>query len=63
MIIAQDDRCAVCEKKKDIYCVDHDHITGKIRGLLCRKCNVGLGMFEDNTEVLANAVRYLMRTK
>lgn len=39
--------------------VDHDHITGKIRGLLCNSCNVGLGCFEDSIEYLESAIEYL----
>lgn len=54
--------CAIC--RIDITakpCVDHDHTTGKVRGLLCRKCNSGLGMFQDSPEFLARATEYLQR--
>ncbi len=39
--------------------VDHDHVTGKIRGLLCHYCNVGIGNFRENQESLAAAIEYL----
>lgn len=52
--------CAICgENKTEILCVDHDHKTGVIRGVLCKKCNLGLGMFRDNPEYLATAIEYL----
>lgn len=43
--------------------VDHDHITGEIRGLLCHNCNLGLGNFKDNIQYLINAVDYLKLKK
>jgi len=43
--------------------VDHNHVTGKIRGLLCSTCNVGLGMFKDDTNLLHSAINYLNRNK
>jgi hypothetical protein len=40
-------------------CVDHDHNTGKVRGLLCLNCNMVLGLVYDNTQTLLNLVAYL----
>jgi hypothetical protein len=42
----QDGKCKICNKIMDKVYVDHDHITGNYRGLLCRKCNCGLGYYE-----------------
>ena len=63
MLNAQNGVCAVCGRtnKGKALCVDHDHVTGKIRGLLCHKCNLALGMAEDNLETLKNLVIYLLR--
>jgi hypothetical protein len=43
--------------------VDHDHTTGKIRNLLCRSCNLGIGNFLDNKELLKEAINYLDKFK
>ena len=55
--------CAICKKHqsefKKALDIDHNHTTGKIRGLLCMKCNRGLGYFDDNTNKLDNASSYL----
>lgn len=51
-------RCEICERT-DRLCVDHDHATGKARGILCSQCNRGLGYFKDNKKSLARAVQYL----
>lgn len=54
--------CAICGKEltdsKDCH-VDHCHITGKIRGLLCSNCNHGLGVFKENLTILTDAIKYL----
>lgn len=61
--IKQNNSCAICNKSQDILiktmAVDHDHNTGKVRGLLCDSCNLGLGKFQDNIEILENALKYM----
>jgi hypothetical protein len=56
-------KCAICGKHqtklKQALCVDHDHITNIVRGLLCSNCNTGIGMLEDNVQLLTNAIDYL----
>ena len=61
---SQGGRCAICKTddpkgRHGVFAVDHCHKSGKIRGLLCNKCNVGLGSFRDNIESLLNAIDYL----
>ena len=59
----QNNCCAICDSHvsviKGSLCVDHCHSTGRVRGLLCRHCNLGLGHFKDNTGFLNQAVSYL----
>lgn len=55
-------RCLICGEKMGpsvALQVDHDHETGQIRGLLCRACNLGLGMFRDNQILMRRAIEYL----
>lgn len=63
---AQDGVCAICKsvaKNKDgsprELCLDHDHETGTIRGMLCQHCNAGLGQFKDSPYLLEKAILYL----
>lgn len=72
MFEEQDGKCAVCRtddpklpmgRGSKRLCIDHDHATGKVRGLLCSPCNTGLGHFGDNTETMAAAIRYLLRAR
>ncbi len=52
--------CAICQNPSSRrLAIDHCHVTGKTRALLCNTCNAGLGMFKDNTELLEKAVAYL----
>jgi ATP-dependent Lon protease len=57
----QFNKCGICEKDlmDEKKCIDHDHITGKIRGILCDYCNKGLGMLWDTHSSLLKAVKYL----
>jgi len=60
MVKSQKGRCAICgDPPKTNLAVDHDHTTGKIRGLLCTNCNLGMGHFRDDVDRLRIAVRYL----
>lgn len=63
----QGGKCAICgavkpdAKHKGVahFCVDHDHVTGKVRGLLCSSCNTGIGKLQDSPEMLRKAIAYL----
>jgi len=58
----QNNLCLLCgkpNKSSRSLAIDHCHKTGRIRGLLCSKCNIGLGMFEDNIKLLKKAIIYL----
>ena len=71
MLRAQNGVCAVCNKdepsvhgrtgKKFQLSVDHCHATGRVRGLLCQKCNRAIGLMGDNVDLLKRAIDYLER--
>ena len=66
MLAKQDHRCAVCGTddpggKHKIFNVDHCHSTGKVRALLCRNCNMLLGMAKDRPEYLTQLIAYLVK--
>jgi len=61
MLEAQDGRCAICRRESEKpLCVDHNHETGKVRGLLCWHCNIALGKLQDDPEVVRAALNYLI---
>ena len=54
--------CAICyggPNGRGRFHIDHDHATGKFRGLLCHSCNVGIGSLRDSVTILESAIRYL----
>lgn len=56
--------CAICGKElHDVFMVDHSHKHGDVRGLLCRQCNVMLGMAHDDEGVLLRAAKYIKKTE
>jgi hypothetical protein len=59
MLRSQGGVCRIC-KRLDPNCVDHCHRTGRFRGVLCLKCNSGLGYFREDLELMRAAVQYLL---
>ena len=67
MLARQNNKCGICAVDYDLYrqatkkrfAVDHCHLTGKNRGLLCSNCNTALGLIQDSTTSLSNAIGYL----
>jgi hypothetical protein len=56
----QNHKCAICgQQQEQTLSVDHDHRTGKVRELLCIKCNTIIGFADDNVEILQKAIEYL----
>jgi len=66
MYVDQEGKCHICETHEDnlprVLCVDHCHETGAVRGLLCRHCNLALGMFKDNPKLLQRALQYVQKS-
>ena len=56
--------CAICKKKhhRRLH-ADHCHVTGKLRGLLCPKCNPALGLYDDDPDCLLAAAAYLLASR
>lgn len=58
----QEHQCPICERflsEATVPSIDHCHVTGSVRGILCRRCNSALGLFEESPEILERAVEYL----
>ena len=51
--------CDICKMLQKKLVIDHNHITGMVRGVLCHNCNKGIGFLKDNTTILNNAIKYL----
>jgi len=61
MILSQNNLCAICNKpsKNKALNIDHNHTTGKVRGLLCHNCNLAIGLFKEDISVFTSAIKYL----
>jgi hypothetical protein len=64
MTIKQNNLCFLCNKpqsegRRGGLCVDHNHFTNKIRKLLCNKCNIALGLFNEDIPLMERAIQYL----
>jgi DNA-directed RNA polymerase subunit RPC12/RpoP len=58
----QNNKCAICgteDPGATNWHADHDHKTGQKRGILCHKCNTGLGLLKDDIDILCSAIEYL----
>jgi hypothetical protein len=62
LCVAQEHCCSICGKESKLY-VDHDHETGRIRGLICATCNLLLGYAQDDFSLLGRAALYLAERK
>lgn len=68
MLLSQDGRCAICStyeagRGDGYFAIDHDHGTNKVRGLLCQKCNCGIGFFGDDVERMKRAIAYVEKRR
>lgn len=64
MLKRQRGRCAVCggqDPKHTNWSVDHDHVTGQVRGILCSRCNTGIGQLQDDPVVIRAALAYVLK--
>lgn len=53
--------CLICHTKHDRLHIDHCHNTGKVRGLLCSKCNMAIGLFNDDIKLLQETIKYISK--
>jgi hypothetical protein len=61
LVAVQDGVCAICREAPPVH-VDHDHVTGEVRGVVCFRCNSGIGQFGDRADLMRKAIDYLERT-
>lgn len=63
MLAAQDNKCAICKQPEDNFkrklCVDHNHVTGVVRGLLCHHCNTAIGLLKEDVNIFKTSLEYL----
>jgi len=68
MVVEQDHKCAICLEplsttNPQLVAGDHCHSTKKVRGILCRPCNVSLGLMKEDTDRLHRAIQYLQKNR
>jgi hypothetical protein len=68
MLEQQNGRCAICRtetpgRNRSRFLIDHDHATGRVRGLLCNACNMGIGQLGDDPQRIEAAAHYLRAFK
>jgi hypothetical protein len=61
MVIQQGGRCVTCQRSDQKLCIDHDHTTGRVRGLLCNQCNLTLGHMEQHNPATIEALRQYLQ--
>ena len=64
MFVDQNGVCAICGEKQENgknLSIDHNHETGKVRGLLCTRCNTGIGLLKEKEDILLKAIEYLKK--
>lgn len=61
LLVRSEGRCQLCRREADKLVVDHNHDTGRVRGILCSSCNVGMGLFGDDPAAMRAAADYLER--
>lgn len=62
MLASQEHQCKICDRpliNQGRVCIDHSHKTNKVRGILCDRCNRGIGLLQDNPTVLNKAAQYI----
>lgn len=62
LVASQENRCAICRHEfteRRVAAVDHDHISGEVRGALCGSCNRSIGLFAESPEALCAAAEYV----
>ena len=59
LLTLQNGKCAICSIETSVLCMDHNHISNKLRGLLCNRCNLAIGLMNEDTARLKEAIKYL----
>ena len=59
MVEQQKCKCKICKTETKTLVVDHCHDSGRVRGLLCKQCNVGIGMLKESENIMREALNYI----